>query len=114
VTPSQSITRHKQSTERGEGRAKLIAALTKHHEYCNGSCPNYEPIGNNELARQAKVSDSTASVFFNKEFGGHAKYRTMCGDKTLLITALKMLNQEYTPSILYGGTPPGERDLSEE
>src|SRR5262249_18814112 len=38
----------KRSTERGEGRAKLIAALTKHHQYADGGCLNLEPIGNNE------------------------------------------------------------------
>jgi hypothetical protein len=36
----------KRSTGRGDGRVKLIAALTKHHEYANGGCINLAPIGN--------------------------------------------------------------------
>src|SRR5262249_32651563 len=44
-------TASKRSTERGEGRAKLIAALTKHHQYANGGCLNLDHIGNNELAK---------------------------------------------------------------
>ena len=43
----------KRSTRRGEAAIKLIAALTKHHKYAKGSCLNLEPVGNNELARQA-------------------------------------------------------------
>ena len=77
--------RAKRSTERGEGRAKLIAALTKHHKYADGSCLNLDPIGNNELARLAGVSESTASAFFNKEFDGHTKYRAVCTDATRLV-----------------------------
>jgi hypothetical protein len=53
----------KRSTERGEGRAKLIAALTNHHQYADGSCLNLEFIGNNRLAEVAGVSPSTASKF---------------------------------------------------
>jgi hypothetical protein len=82
----------KRSTERGEGRAKLIAALTKHHQYADGGCPNLEPIGNNELAKAAGVSPSTASTFFNNEFEGHTKYKALCRDSGLLVTALKLLN----------------------
>lgn len=63
----------KRSTERGEGRLKLIGALTKHHQYAGGSCLNLEPIGNNDLAKAAAVSPSTASTFFNNEFQGHTK-----------------------------------------
>ncbi|MGA2032823.1 MAG: hypothetical protein ABSG68_11235 [Thermoguttaceae bacterium] len=104
----------KRSTERGEGQAKLIAALTKHHNYANGSCLNTEPIGNNELARLAEVSDSTASAFFTKEFGGHTKYRALCVDATRLVASLKLLNQEYSPHHLFGGKPPDEDDRDTE
>jgi hypothetical protein len=96
----------KRSTERGEARAKLIAALTEHHQYANGSCLNQEPIGNNELARVAKVAKRTASAFFQKEFKGHAKYKAICADANRLISALKMLNGEFSPHILYGDKPP--------
>jgi len=98
----------KRSTERGEGRLKLIAALTKHHQYADGGCLNLEPIGNNELARLAGVSTSTASAFFDEQFGGHVKYRAICADAARLVTALKLLNQELSPVLLFGRRPPGE------
>lgn len=88
----------------------LIAALTKHHQYADGGCLNLEPIGNNELARFAKVSQSTAKAFFDKEFKGHKKYQANCADATSLVTALKLLNQEFSPYLLFGGKPPNEDD----
>jgi hypothetical protein len=108
-----ALPRAKRSTVVGEGRAKLIAALTRHHQYAKDSCPNTEPIGNNELARQADVSDSTASAFFKKEFDGWEKYRALClRSPTELVAALKLLNGEYTPQLLYGKAPPGEIEHS--
>ncbi len=92
----------KRSTERGEGRAKLIAALTKHHRYADGSCLNQGPIGNNELARAAGVSASTASAFFNDKFQGHTKYKALCRDAGKLAAALKLLNDEFSPHVLLG------------
>lgn len=103
----------KRSTERGEGRAKLIAALSKHHRYDDGS-PNMNPINNNELARLAKVDKATASAFFRKQFGGHGEYKTMCRDSARLAASLKHLNGDYTPAILFGGKLPGERDREEK
>jgi hypothetical protein len=109
----------KRSTERGEGRAKLIGALTKHHKYADGSCLNLEPIGNNELARLAEVSESTASAFFNTEFnqgetGGHTVYRALCRDPGRLADSLKLLNGEFSPHHLYGRTPPGEHERDDD
>lgn len=112
--PGSSKGRRKRSTAKGEGQSKLIAALTKHHEYANGGCLNAAPIGNNELAKLAGVSASTASAFFERQFKGHVKYRTMCADKTSLVSALKMLNQEFAPHVLYGIKPPGEREPDDE
>ncbi len=100
----------KRSTERGEGRVKLIAALTKHHQYADGGCLNPEPIGNNELANAAGVSPSTASAFFEKEFQGHTKYRALCRDVSKLAAALKLLNGEFAPHTLYGSQPEDDRD----
>jgi len=114
TSKTKTPTKAKRSTERGEGRAKLIAALTKHHKHADGSCLNLEPVGNNELARLAEVSESTASAFFNKQFGGHTKYRAICSDKTTLISALKLLNQEFAPHHLYGAKPPGEHERADE
>ena len=107
-------TKTKRSTEKGEARAKLIAALTAHHQYAGGSCMNLEPVGNNELARLAGVSKSAASAFFNKQFGGHTKYRAACSDAPRLIAALKLLNQEFAPRHLYGTKPPGEAECEAE
>ena len=104
----------KRSTERGEGRAKLIAALTEHHKYADGGCLNLEPIGNNKLAKLAHVANSTASAFYRDEFEGHTKYRALCGDATRLVAALKLLNQEFSPHHLFGGEPPGEGQGSNE
>lgn len=111
--PSRT-TKPKRSTERGEGRAKLIAALTKHHQYADGGCLNLEPIGNNALARLADVDQATASAFFKQEFKGHAKYKAACADATLLASALKMLNGEFSPHLLYGAKPADEGDRDEE
>jgi hypothetical protein len=107
-------TNAKRSTERGEGRAKVIAALTKHHQYADGSCLNLEPIGNNEVAKVAGVSASTASTFFNEKFDGHTKYKALCRDTGKLIAALKLLNNEFAPHDLYGRRPAGEDDRDEE
>jgi|GEM_PF-1604648 hypothetical protein len=96
----------KRSTKRGDGREKLISALTKHHKYADGSCLNQEPIGNNELAKLANVSKSTASEFFRKAFGGTEKYRAACSKLDLLIPALKLLNNEFSPHLLFGDNPP--------
>jgi hypothetical protein len=104
----------KRSTERGEGRAKLITALTKHHQYAGG-CLNLEPIGNNELAKVAQVSPSTASEFFVKEFKGHDKYKALCCQGAGgLVNALKILNGEFSPHILYGKRPDNEDDRDDE
>ena len=104
----------KRSTERGEGRAKLIAALSKHHEYADRGCLKLEPIGNNELARLAGVAKRTASAFFDKEFRGHAKYKALCGDAGRLAAALKLLNGEYAPHLLYGSKPPEKSDSEDD
>ena len=95
----------KRSSTRGEGRLKLVAALTKHHRYADGSCLMLEPINNKELAKLAKVAPSTASAFFRDKFEGHSKYRAMCRDSGTLAVALKMLNGEFAPHLLYGSRP---------
>jgi hypothetical protein len=68
--PPALVSKTKRSTERGEARMKLIAALTKHHKYADGGCLNLEPVGNNDLARMAKVAPSSASQFFDRELQG--------------------------------------------
>lgn len=102
---TRPVTGAKKSSERGEARLKLIAALTKHHRYADGGSLNQEPINNNALAEAAKVARSTASVFFEKQFEGHAKYRALCRNARALTAALKLLNNEFAPHHLYGGAP---------
>jgi len=105
----------KRSTEPGEGRAKLISALTKHHKYADGSCLNLESVGNNELGRLADVSKASASDFFTLEFGGHTKYKNgYCTDASRLAAVLKQLNGEYSADMLFGGTPPSEKEPDDE
>ncbi|MCG2684252.1 MAG: hypothetical protein L6306_11645 [Planctomycetales bacterium] len=117
----QAIVKPKKSTVKGETRAKIIAALTKHHDYQNGSCLNWKPIGVNELTRLAGAkSSSSASDFFNSQYGegdgkkkknGHLRYRRICcRNHSLLIETLRALNGETTSSHIagYGRNPPGE------
>jgi hypothetical protein len=104
----------KRSTERGEGRAKLIATLTKHHQYADGGCLNQEPIGNNELAKAAGVSASRASAFFDEKFQGHANYKVMCRDVDKLTAALKLLNDEFAPFHLLGNFASNVVDTDDE
>jgi len=108
------IRKSKRSTERGEGRAKLIAALNKHHKYAEGGCLHLEPIGNNILAEMAKVAPSTASSFFKAKFKGHGKYRACCRNSSMLVTSLKMLNDEFSPHNLYGDKPPEKVERENE
>jgi hypothetical protein len=106
--------KRKRSTSRGDAEAQLIAGLTKHHRYNDGSCLNLDPIGNNELARRVEVSEGSASAFFKKKFKGYTQYLTMCRDTTKLVTALKLLNQEFSPHHLFGSKPPGEADRDDK
>jgi hypothetical protein len=114
ASPPSPGKKRKRSTERGEARIKIIAALTKHHSYADGSCLNQDPIGNNELARMAGVAESTASSFFTKEFKGRSQYQAACRDVSLLVAMLKVLNSEFSPHHLYGRTPPGEGGSPED
>ena len=106
--------RGKRSTAKGDAQAKIIAALTLHHEYQDGSCLNQSPIGSNELARAAHVTGSTASKFFNDKWGkkingkkknGHRRYQTICQSSANLIASLKLLNGDFIPNILLNRLP---------
>lgn len=114
VAETSTLAKHKRSSERGEGRLKLIAALTKHHKYADGGCLNLEPIGNNELSRLAGVAKRTASDFFGKEFEGHARYRAMCNDPQRLMAAIKALNGEFHPHDFYAARSPNEVEQEDE
>jgi len=111
--PSPPVGKGKRSTARGDARAKIIAALTKHHRYAAGSLLNQEPVSVAGLAAAAGVSKSTASSFLADEFKGHAGYMRACGDNGKLIAALKMLRGEFSPSMLFGGRTPDEAENPE-
>lgn len=99
--------RLKRSTESGEARSKIIAALAAHHRYDNGSCLNLAPIGVNELAKKIGVSKSTVSVFFDGKFKGHSKYRNQhCRDAGYLASSLKLLMGDFPPSMLFDRIEP--------
>lgn len=91
VGTKRTPTKAKRSTERGEARAKLIAALLKHH-----GCRSVEPIGNNQLARLAGVDKATASAFFRQEFHSHATCRIICPDKPRLAKMLDRFRKELS------------------
>jgi hypothetical protein len=99
--------RTKRGTVPGETDAKLTAALTDHHRYSHDSCLEDEPIGNNELARKAKVSQSTAKKFLDEKFGGLLAYRRACRDKQKLLLALKQMNGEIEPRHLLSADVAG-------
>lgn len=92
--------RAKRSTDVGDARAKLVAALSMYHGYEGGSCLKTDPVGNNELARLANVSRSTASDFFRTEFGGLKRYKAKCTDVGTLVDAIRTLRGEFTPAEL--------------
>ncbi len=102
--------RTKRSTAKGNAAEKLIAALTLHHEYAKESCLNLEPVGSNALARKAGVGTGSASRFFANQFKGWAKYKVLCGDPKRLITALKLLNDEFRPFLLDSARTPAEAE----
>ena len=98
--------RPKKSTSEKPARIKIVARLTKHHEYRNGSLLNQTPIGVGELARDAPVSKGSASLFFKKKFGNYENYKKACMDSSGLIVALKLLNDEFSPKLLFENAKP--------
>jgi hypothetical protein len=99
---------------KGNAHEKLISGLLSHHEYDNGSCGNFEPIRNNELADRLKVPRPTVSDFFGRVFDGHQAYVAACLDRTRLCAKLKILARDYTDIPTYGRNLPGEgRDNQE-
>jgi hypothetical protein len=106
---------HHRSHESGEARAKLIAALTAHHQYESGSVLNTEPIGCNELSVMAGVrSNSTSSRFFKAEFGSHTAYKRACRDTAKLANCLKIFNGEIVPKLLLNHDPVDPRSVGDE
>lgn len=103
TSQGKRVVQAKRSTQKGDARTKIISALTTWHKYDGQSCLKTDPVGNNELARMAKVAESTASKFFSTEFGGRDKYLRACRNTTALIASLKTLNGEFQPRHMLGG-----------
>jgi hypothetical protein len=107
--------RPKRSTRKGDARAKLIAALTAHHNYNREGGLNPDPINNNVLARLAGVGIATASNFFKQVFGSHFQYTVVCRrDRSKLAGELEKLNGERPDRNLSYGYEPGGEDIRGE
>lgn len=55
-------------TRKGAQSLRLVAFLTKHHEYEAGHADNYTPAESRDIASGAKVRPSTVSDFLKREF----------------------------------------------
>ncbi len=100
----------KRSTARGEAKTKTISALNTHHKYDSVDPLNTVPIGNNELAQLAGVSNSRVCDLIKQWFGGRDRYRAACKDAGKLNASLKLLNGDVPPRefLLSGRNPFGE------
>ena len=118
VSNTAAAEKPKNRTARGGAETKLIGALTKHHQYAEGGCMNWDPIGSNILAEKAEVGQGSANRFFNKWFGsakkakdGYQNYRIACNDKGKLIAILKTMNGDMRPGeVLFGRKVPDEAE----
>ncbi len=108
ANPAGPSPRKRKSTTNGSAKEKIIAGLMAHHQLSNGSCGNFDPIGNNEFARTIHVSPSSVSDFIEIVFGGYERYRRACLDRVPLNIRLKLLNGDFSDLNTYGATPPGE------
>ncbi len=106
--------RDKRSTQSGEASTKISAALIEHHQYHEGSCLNSDPIQVNKFAKKCGVASGSVTGFFKKQFGGRQNYLRACGDKTSLVNALRIINGEVTPKILFGSRGDLINDLAEQ
>jgi len=101
-TKKEGVVRKKKSTQPGEARLKMVAALTTHHKYADGSVLNTDPISTRELARIAGVALGSVTNFMNREFNkgqkdGRKRYEAICDCPQLLAVALRALNGELAP-----------------
>lgn len=96
--PSASnLPKPKRSTVKREAQANIISALSKYHKYNTPGTLCQFPIGVNELARLADVSNSSVSLFFGKHTKGYDHYRIMCEVFHTLLSFLKAINGDYSP-----------------
>jgi hypothetical protein len=99
--PAKHRTGRPKKTEK-DSATKVIAALSKHHGYENGSVTNYAPATNRGLAGQYRLGGNALSRFlkerFPKEAKPHKKYEAACRDGSL--GALLMFWNRELPSCL--------------
>ncbi len=88
----------------------LITTLLKHHLYENGSVLNWEPIGCNELARNADVAASIVSDFFKKWFESHSRYKISCQDQTVRIVLAQWAGESIIKTF---GRDPDHRETTD-
>ncbi len=74
---------------KGDQTAKIVAWLTKHHEYESGSVHNYNPAESSDIREGAKVPANTVSDFLKREFPGgerpRAGYVQACRNQAKLL-----------------------------
>ncbi len=118
-TPPTKSVRPTRSTAPGEAREKLIAALTKHHQYDDGGCLNFDAVGVRALSRLADVNEGSATRFFDDQFnagqtGGHARYKRACRDKSTLIASLKTMRGEFRPGDFMDAASPEQWEAAND
>jgi hypothetical protein len=81
----------KRNTTPGAADAAILSALCAHHQYRDGGCNNWEPIGGNQLAKLARVSGGAVTGFWKRRLkredrdGTIEDYRIACANQTLNI-----------------------------
>lgn len=61
--------------DKGDATAKIVAWLTKHHEYESGRVQNYNPAESREISEGSAVKRNTVSDFLKREFPGGERPR---------------------------------------
>jgi len=101
--PKRKTSKKKRTTDgdKADTSQKCVAGLVLHHRYDRDEELNLEPVKVNAFASTVGVSPAMVSTFFQKKFGGHAKYRMVCKNAVTLENSLKLLCGDVTPSIFH-------------
>ena len=74
---------------KGDQTAKIVAWLTKHHQYESGRVYSYNPAESSDIRDGAKVPASTVSTFLRTAFKGGKRprdgYVQACQDRAILL-----------------------------
>lgn len=82
-------TKKKRNTTPGAADTAILSALCRHHEFRDGGCGNWDPIGGNALARLAECSSGAVTNFWKRRLasgdrkGTIEDYKRACGNQTL-------------------------------